>query len=88
MGAFNYYAHCGARPFRGLPIPRDPRARPVVIDANKLQARRAAILDNIARRPGQQRKSKIAHELDDFLLAYSGGRCGWKDATADDVFGW
>ena len=88
MGAFNYCSHCGAQPYRGPPIPRDPHARPVNIDTDKLQARRAAILAKVETRPGQQRKSKIADEFDAFILSYSGGRRGWSDATADDVFDW
>ena len=88
MSTFYYCLHCGAQPFRAPPIPGDPRAWPVVIDVNALQARRAEILDKMERRPGQQRKSKIVDEFDAFLLSYWGGRRGWKDATAADVLDW
>lgn len=86
-GAFNYCSHCGAQPYRSPPISRDPRAQSVVIDANTLQARRAAILAKIESRPGQQqRKRKISDEFSPLLRFYSGGCRGCKGATADDVF--
>lgn len=75
---FNVCSHCGAPPYRGPPVTRDPLARPVVVDIAKLQARRAAILAKMEGRSGQQRERKRADEFDAFLLAYSRGRRGWQ----------
>ena len=74
---FNICSHCGAQPYRGPSVPRDPLAPPVEIDAEKLRARRASILARLEGRPGhQQRKSKVEEKFDPFLLAYIFRRVG------------
>ena len=85
---FNFCSYCGTQPYRGPPVPRDPHAPPVEIDAENLHARRASILAKLEGRPGQQRKSKIADDFDALLLAYSDGHRGWETATDGDVFDW
>ena len=78
---FNFCWHCGTPPYRGPPVPRDPRVPPVQIDLAKLRARRDAVLAGMAEQPGQQRKCKVADDFDAFLRAYSAGLCGWESGT-------
>ena len=85
---FNFCWHCGTPPYRGPPVPRDPRVPPVQIDLAKLRARRDAVLAGMAEQPGQQRKCKVADDLDAFLRAYSAGLRGWESWTDHDVFAW
>ena len=85
---FNFCSHCGAQPYRGPPVPHDPHAPSVEIDAEKLQARRASKLAKLEGRPGQQRKSKMTDDFDTFVLAYSDGKRGWETATDNDVLDW
>ena len=72
----------------GRPVPRNPEAPPVRIDAGKLENRRAMVLAAMAKRPGQRRKCKGADEFDAFLRATSGGRRGWDVVIPEDLFDW
>lgn len=88
VAQFNFCWHRDTPPYRGLPFPCDRRAQPVRTDAVKLQARRDEVLAGIAVSPGQQRKCKMADDLDAFIRAHSEGFRGWDLATDEDVLDW
>ena len=77
---FNFCWHCGTPPYRGPPVPRDPRVLPVQTDLAKLRARRDAVLEGMAEQPGQQRKCKVPmismHSSAPIRLGFAGGNLG------------
>jgi len=86
LAQFNFCWKCGVQPARVLPAPRFPQRAPVVVDVQKMQARRHQVLTAMEGRPGQVRKSRVADEFDAFVLVISAGSRGWTTATPDDVF--
>ena len=64
LAQFNFYWNCGVQPVRVLPAPRYPQRSPVVVDVQKLQARRRNVLAAMEGRPGRVRKSRVADEFD------------------------
>lgn len=58
---------------------------PLVIDQDRLNARRAQVHATMDGRPGQRRKAKVAKDFDVFIRSRSEGRRGWDAATPDDV---
>ena len=77
---------CGVQPVRSLPAPRYPQRAPVVVDVEKIQARRYQVLAAMEVRPWQPRKGRVAGEFDAAVLVISTGSRGWATATPDDVF--
>ena len=86
VAQFNLCWKCGAQPVRSFPAPRYPEWVPVVVDVDKMQARRRQVQAAMEGRPGQVRKSRMADEFDAFVLVVSAGSRGWQTATPDDVF--
>ena len=80
---FNFCWKCGVQPARTVPVPRYPQRPPVVVDADKIQARRSQVLAAMEGRPGELQN--LADEFDSFLLAYLAGSRGWTTATVDDL---
>ena len=76
----------GAQPVPSLLAPWYPERLPVVVDFDKIQARRRQFLAALGGRPGQVRKIRVTDEFDAFVLVVSAGSRGWDTATPDDVF--
>ena len=74
---------CGAQPVRPLPAPRYPERLTVVVNIDKMQARRRQVLAAMEGHPGQAQKSRVADEFDAFVLV---SNRGWQTGTPDDVF--
>ena len=83
LAQFNFCWKCGVQPARTLPVPRYPQRPLVVVDADKIQARRSQVLAAMEGRPGELQN--LADEFDSFLLAYLAGSRGWTTATVDDL---
>ena len=83
---FNFCWKCGVQPVRSLPAPWYPQRPPVVVDVEKIQARRYHVLAAMEGRPGQLRKNRVADEFDAFVLVISAGCWCWTTATPDDWF--
>ena len=86
LAQLNFCWKCGVQSVRSLPAPRYPRRTPVVVDVEKIQARRHQVLAVMEGRPGQVRKGRVADEFDAFVLVTSAGSRGWTTATPDDLF--
>ena len=82
----NFCCKCAVQPVRSLPTPRYSLRAPVVVDVDKIQARRHQVLAAMEGRPGQLRKSRVADKFDALVLVISAGSCGWTTATPDDLF--
>ena len=59
---FNFCWKCGVQPVRPLPAPSYPQRPPVIVDVEKVQARRHQVLAAMEGRSGQLRKSTVADE--------------------------
>ena len=60
----------------------------MVIDADRLAARKEAVQVASANTAGQRRKSAVADKFDAFLRAHTAGSRGWESATDADVHDW
>ena len=60
--SFDFCWKCGVQPVRPLPAPSYPQRPPVIVDVEKVQARRHQVLAAMEGRSGQLRKSTVADE--------------------------
>ena len=65
---------------------RYPQRTPVVVDIDKIQARRHQVLVAMEGRPGQRRKRRVADEFDAFVVVISAEPRCWTTATPADFF--
>ena len=86
LAQFHFCRKRGVQPLRVMPVPRYQQRSRVVVDLQKLLARRQNVLAAMEGRPGQVRKGGVANEFDASGLVNSSGSRGRTTATPDDVF--